>query len=169
MCKKRAPTCKKYTTTAGCGGNKYELRTRAAWTWTTPIIQSFISLAIQLRSLRLQDYATFSQFYKIIVFRIVGDGHQSSPRIPLLRTHFCNCLFKVDLEYITSERRGMLFISCTFRVPEKGNLDVIVFHEKGERTQQGNLLARNLVQMNSYGYIAAIAYLISAFDYFQER
>ena len=64
---------------------------------------------------------------------------------------------------------GILFISCTFRFPEKGNLDVIEFHKKGERTQQGNLLARNLVQMNGYGYIAAIAYLISAFDFFQER
>ena len=127
------------------------------------------SFLYQSNYVRYEITKLLSQFYKILVFEIAGDGHQSSPRILLLRTHFCNCLFKVDLEYITSERRGMLFISCTFRVPEKGNLDVIVFHEKGERTQQGNLLARNLVQMNSYGYIAAIAYLISAFDYFQER
>ena len=79
-------------------------------------------------------------FTKFLVFRIVGDGHQSSSRIPLLRTHFCNPLFKVDLGYTTSERRGMLFINYTFRIPEKGNLDVIVFHEKAKRTQQGDLL-----------------------------
>ena len=46
---KRAPACKKFTTAAGGGGYKYEQRTRTAWTWTTPIIQSFIALAIQLR------------------------------------------------------------------------------------------------------------------------
>ena len=78
------------------------------------------SLLSQSNYVRYTITKLLSQFYKILIFRIVGDGHQSSSRIPLLRTHFCNPLFKVDLGHVTSDRRGMMFLNCTFRIPKKG-------------------------------------------------
>ena len=103
------------------------------------------------RSLRLHDYQTFVavlqnpsfQNCRIWSLVLLKDSAAANP--------FLQFFLKVDLGYITSKRRGMMFINCTFSIPEKGNIDFIVFHEKAKRTQQGNLLACSLVQMNSYG------------------